>query len=227
MPGDGTSSASYAETCKSILKYYPNSLSGIYWIRGINYVLVDSIRVQCNMEKNREGGGWTMVLKSWYDPSGSNACTGTLCGAGPIGVVDDSLSIKGNRYKLDDDVIRRAIIGSTNNFDVMGDQAGWNSGYSSGNFEYIVMLGYTATWYFDRIMDQSSTPVTMRSYRIADNYLAWEGELQCGVPGGVSGAGRGISCYNVVRGPNPQGCGGCRVCMGYSSNAGWHHRKRN
>lgn len=222
-PGDGVSSSTYAETCKSILKYYPNSASGIYWIRGINFVLPSAIRVQCHMDKNREGGGWTMVLKSWYDTSGSNACTGTLCGPGPIGVVDDALTIKGNRYKLDDDVIRRAIIGSTNNFDVMGDQAGWNSYYSTGNYEYIVMLGYTGVWYFDRLMDQSSTTVTMRSYRIADNYMAWEGELQCGVPGGASGAGRGISCYNVVRGPNPQGCAGCRVCMGNQSNVGWHH----
>jgi hypothetical protein len=52
-----------------------------------------------------------MVVKSWYDGSGSNTCNGVLCGAGAIGNVANALTLQGQRFKLDDDFIRRGIIG--------------------------------------------------------------------------------------------------------------------
>jgi hypothetical protein len=39
---------------------------------------------------------------------------------------------KGNPYKLADDVIR-SIIGPTENCDILADQNGYNSSYSTGN----------------------------------------------------------------------------------------------
>jgi hypothetical protein len=60
--GNGLTADTYGETCKSILKFYPNSVSGLYWIRGINFVFPTSVQVVCSMDKAREGGGWYDLL---------------------------------------------------------------------------------------------------------------------------------------------------------------------
>ena len=99
----------------------------------------------------------------------------------------------------------------------MADQAGWNSGYSSGNYEYVIARNYTGYWRFDTRVAASSTTTSFQSYRLSDNALAWTGNWQCGNVGGW-----GINCYNMLSG-NPQGGAGCNINMGYQSNAGWHH----
>lgn len=126
------------------------------------------------------------------------------------------------RYKLADDFIRNGIIGNTSKFDFMGDQIGFNSAYSNGNYEYIVVKDYTARFSFDEITPPSSTVTTMRSYRAADNALSWEGNLICGVAGGYHPNAKGIACYNIERGPNPAGGAGCNINMGRAVNGGWH-----
>ena len=158
----------------------------------------------------RDGGGWTLGLKSWYQAGGLFGNTAA------VGVVTDATTLKGNAYKLSDGVIRN-LIGPAQNFDVMADQAGWNSGYSSGNYEYVIARNYTGYWRFDTRVAASSTTTSFQSYRLSDNALAWTGNWQCGNVGGW-----GINCYNMLSG-NPQGGAGCNINMGYQSNAGWHH----
>jgi hypothetical protein len=60
---------------------------------------------------------------------------------GAVGTVVDGLTLKGDPYKLADDVIR-SIIGPTENFDILADQNGYNSSYSTGNYEYVVLRNY-------------------------------------------------------------------------------------
>ncbi|MBD8526691.1 fibrinogen-like YCDxxxxGGGW domain-containing protein [Pseudomarimonas arenosa] len=197
----------WAESCKSILGNNPAAPSGVYSIDPDDEGPLGSVDVVCDMV--RDGGGWTFGLKTWYQ-SGLHSLTGSA------GTTADALTLKGNPYKLSDDVIR-AIIGLSENFDVLADQAGYNSAYSTGNHEYVVLRNFTGTWTFGAQMPVSSTATTMNSYRASDNTLAWTGALSCGGRGGP-----GINCYDVVSN-NPMGGSGCAINMGTSSNSGWHH----
>ena len=125
----------------------------------------------------RDGGGWTLGLKSWYQAGGLFENTAA------VGVVTDATTRKGNSYKLSDSVIRN-LIGPSQNFDVMADQNGYNSAYSGGNYEYVLIRNYTGYWRFDTRVAASSTTTTMQSYRASDNALAWTGNLGCGNVGG-------------------------------------------
>src|SRR5690606_31048915 len=119
-------------------------------------------------------------------------------------------------YKLSDQNIRD-IIGPSNSFDVMATQTGYNSSYSTGNYEYVILNDYTGVWQWDQAMPASSTTTILRSYRASDDALAWEGELQYGV------GGAGINGDVLLSGTNPAGGSGCNINMGTSSNSGWHH----
>ncbi len=166
-----------------------------------------AFQVYCNM--TYDGGGWTMAVKSWYG-------SGMIGNTGAVGAVGDATTRKGNAYKLSDVNIRN-IIGPSNNFDVMVDQNGYNSAYSTGNYEYVVLRNYTASWTYATKVAASSTTTSMQSYRASDQALAWTGNMTCGVYGGA-----GINCYDLTVG-NPQGGAGCIINMGIQSNSGWHH----
>ena len=164
----------------------------------------------------RQGGGWTLGLKHWYQ----SGLTGT---ASAVGSVTTAMDRKGSPYKLSDDDIR-GVIGADEHFDILFDQEGYNSYYSNGNYEYIVVRGYTGHWTFTSLMAASSTTTTFSSYRLSDDALALQFNLICGTAGGADAGGRGINCYNVASGsPNPGGGSGCNINMGIRNNGGWHH----
>lgn len=125
----------------------------------------------------------------------------------------------GSGYKLSDESIR-AIIGPNEKFDILADQSGYNSAYSTGNYEYVILRGYTGYWRFDGPVAASSTTTTFQSYRASDDALAWTGNLGCGVDAGSGRAG--INCLDVLSN-NPQAGAGCGINMGTTSNIGWHH----
>jgi hypothetical protein len=207
---DGSSAGSAAESCKTLHKEFPNLGDGIYWLNPAGGSNANAFQAPCNM--TRDGGGWTMGVKMWYQ-NGMNGNTGA------VGSISDALALKGNAWKLSDAQIK-AIIGTDNNFDVMFDQAGYNSYYASGNYEYVVLSNYTATWTWAGKVAASSTTTAVKSYRISDNAVAWSGNFQCGDVGGW-----GINCYTVTAGTNPAGGGGCSINMGNGNgvSSGHHH----
>ncbi len=196
-----TSGIAIGKSCKEVL----NSgviISGVYTINPSGA----DISVYCDMV--RDGGGWTMIVKNWYP-------AGVMGNVNAVGTVADATTRKGNAYKLSDADIR-AIIGPSQKFDILVDQNGYNSLYSTGNYEYVILRGYTGYWRFDTAVAPSSSTTTFQSYRASDNALAWTGNLGCG------GGGAGINCYTVLDN-NPQGGAGCNINMGSASNPGWHH----
>jgi len=194
-------------SCNDIKTAGASAGSGIYIVDPDDGGPLTPMLVQCDMD--RDSGGWTLGVKAWYQ-SGVHGITG------PVGTVADGPTLKGNPYKLADDVIR-SIIGPTENFDILADQNGYNSGYSSGNYEYVVLRNYTGQWRFDAPVTPSATQTVMQSYRAADGALAWTGELLCGL------GGFGINCLNLLTGPNPAGGAGCTIAMGTLTHSGWHH----
>ena len=78
------------------------------------------------MDNGREGGGWTLVLKNWYNPAftGSQASGGqvpAICdpttninncnqyvSQNAMGTPADAITFQGNYYKLADSDIRKA-----------------------------------------------------------------------------------------------------------------------
>ncbi len=170
-----------------------------------------TVQVECEM--TRQGGGWTLGLKAWYQGS-------AFGNAGAVGSISDALAHKGNGYKLADTVINQ-IIGPSNNMDVMADQSNYNSRYSTGNYEYIVLSNYTATWTYSALVPESLTTTVLTSYRAADHAQAWQGRFSCGTSGSTS---RGINCDTPIGGSsNPAGGSGCSIDMGLDDNTGWHH----
>ena len=197
---DGQSSETAGFSALQILNDGYSVGDGIYWLDPDGPGGADPFQAYADM--TRDGGGWTLGLKTWYQ-------AGHYRNPNAVGNVSDGLTLKGNPYKLSDNSIR-AIIGSSNNFDVMADQAGYNSYYSTGNYEYAVLRDYTGEWTWEQAMPASSTQTRLQSYRISDGALAWDGELQFGL------GGAGINGYQLLS-------GGPLFHMGTQSNSGWHH----
>ena len=204
----GATQSSALTDCAAIKKVYPQAQDGLYWIDPNGGSKADAVQAVCDMK--RDGGGWTLGIKHWYQ----SGLKGNTAAYGNVAV---ALAVKGTPYKLSDDSIR-SVIGPDQNFDVLFDQAGYNSQYSNGNYEYVVIRNYTAKWTWGGLVPASSTATTVRSYRLSDNALAWEGNFKCGKAGGW-----GINCYDVTAGTNPSGGSGCKINMGKATNNSWHH----
>jgi hypothetical protein len=246
--GSGTSKTSPALTCKGIVKKYGKKPNGLYWIIGRNQEYAkDPKRVYC-WNTDRQGGGWTLGLVSYYcghqRPSFSGDASGTT------GDINRGHHWLTNRqpgaYKLDDKVIR-AVIGQPDHtnggasakaskFSYMSDQNGWNSYYAGSNREYLVMEGYTARWRFVRFQGMlESNPRTnvLTSYYWNSNYngnqnakgegaVNWKGSPKCGKDSPTRPSGAGISCRGQYSGSpqtNPYGGRGCNKNIGHDR---WH-----
>ena len=203
----GSASTHAGWSCKHVLDQGASTGDGFYWVDPDGPGSIEATQVYCDM--TRDGGGWTLGLKSYYQGGVKGVTSGR-------GEALDGLTRKGNAYKLSDGFIR-ALIGSTQRFDVLGDQSGYNNSYSTGDYEYAVLRNYTGTWRFDGPVSPSTTPTTMTSYVADDHGIAWRGELLCGQDGA------GVNCYDVIGGANPAGGAGCLVNMGKSTSGSWHH----
>ena len=95
----GGSSGNPGLSCLDILGKRGTATDGVYWIQPTGEA--SAIQVNCNM--TRDGGGWTLGLKSWYQAGGLFGNTAA------VGVVTDATTLKGNAYKLSDGVIRNLI----------------------------------------------------------------------------------------------------------------------
>ena len=95
----GASSGNPGLSCLDILGKRGTATDGVYWIQPTGET--SAIQVNCNM--TRDGGGWTLGLKSWYQAGGLFGNTAA------VGVVTDATTLKGNAYKLSDGVIRNLI----------------------------------------------------------------------------------------------------------------------
>ncbi len=209
IPVNGTGTqVNPGQSCLDIHTNHPSLGDGVYYIDPDGDG--QTVPVRCDM--TRAGGGWTFAIKAWYQ-------SGIFGQTGAVGGVVDALSLKGNGYRISDDVIRD-VIGDRGNFDVLYDQAGFQSAESTGNYEYSTMENYTAYYRSDSLVSHSSTPVTHTAYRVSDNVAIWEGELGCGTAGGVHGSGKGINCDYVVRGVNPYGGPNCDVNLGIAVGGG-------
>ncbi len=209
----GRTAANPGTSCANIKATAPRSEDGVYLIDPDGAGPIGQLRVLCDM--TRDGGGWTLVLKNRYQSGMAGKSEG-------FGSLDDLDAHQADFYKLPDATIN-SIVGD-GKFDLLGDQAGYNSLYSNGNHEYVLIRDYTATFTFTARVPESSTITIFESYRSSDNLLVWRGHLACGNVGGV-----GVNCLDVgntaspIGAPNPQGGAGCLLPLGPQTNVGWHH----
>lgn len=194
---------------------------------------------------DRDGGGWTYILRSYYAGHQSPGFSGNgITQTGSINT--DPLCHICGVYKMDDSLIR-AVLGQkdhTNNdrslknynkadyhtkFDYMMDQSGYNSYHSGGNREYMINRDYTARWFFYRWegVYESSTKTEMTSYKIAgtsnwngrsaqgEGTVMWKGQANCGQQ--AAGGAAGVNCNNVKGGvSSPRAGRGCKENLGHN-----------
>lgn len=208
----GRVSTNPGTSCLDIKTRMPSADNGIYLVDTDGSGGSPPFEVYCDMM--RDGGGWTLIMRVWYQ-------SGLAGNAAGFGSPHEADNYRLEPYKLADATVR-AIIGADNQFDILVDQVGHNSGNSTGNHEYVVVRNYTGSYRYTAAVAESSTPTVFESYRSVDNAIAWRGRLQCGDPG------YGINCYNILStpsplgAPNPQGGLGCLIAMGTQSSTTWH-----
>jgi len=242
--GDGRGKTTAGLTCKSIKLKWGVTSNKHYWVIGRNMEFASSPKEVFCWQNGRDGGGWTLVLRSYYQ--GHQRPTFNGNGVVTTGnVKSDPLQHLGGIYKMHDHEIR-AVIGQAKHtddsasapaskFSYLMDQSGRNVYYSGGNYEYLSVKDYTARWRFYRFqgVPKSKTKATMRAYdmnynfdgksRGGDGQLNWQGEPCCGKSNGCSNpTGAGISCYNTRSGTpqqSPNAGRGCHRNRGYDR---WH-----
>lgn len=229
-PGSGLIKTSAARTCKEIKINFKDSKNGIYWLNGRNQEFKSAPFQAFCWNTDRDGGGWTLFLRSWYRANTGDFKNRAQDDAGDVN--DDQMQKLGSYYKLDDKKIR-AVIGQkdhnngnknakTGMFSYMTDQSDRHTGYSDENNEYGIMKKYTARWRF-YIWDQMESSTTAEEYTsylmpkfdgrtpTGDGVVNWKGRPKCGKRW-VGNAGAGISCRNTHNGKprtNPAAGRGC------------------
>jgi hypothetical protein len=231
---DGKTKATAGKTCKAIRLHVPTSKNGKYYVTGPNNEYKsDPKRVFC-WQSDRDGGGWTLGVKSWYGQHHSLPRNGQ----GARGNIDQSvLGHLGQHYKMDDREIRTylgqpspqsdSMGGGKTAFSYMIDQSRYNAYYSGHNREYVIGKNYKARWfaYHWRPVDESETKHEFSSYIMKGNFngvdtqgegtLNWRGQPRCG-HGRVGGMG--VSCYGMTSGSAPRGGRGCKTNLNYGGN---------
>ncbi len=199
--------------CKDIKTRNPAAADGLYFI---NPAGAGGTPFQAYCDMSRDGGGWTLMMRVWYQ----SGLAGNVNGFGSPHEANNAVKV--GPYKLADSVVQQ-VIGASNNFDVLVDQLNHNSAYSNGNHEYVIVRNYTGVYTYAAPVPESSTATVFESYRAVDNQLAWRGRLGCGEAGYGINCGAILSTPSPVGAPNPQGGLGCLINMGTSTNSGWHH----
>jgi hypothetical protein len=199
------------QSCLDIKTKVPWATDGPYLVDPDGAGSLPTMRVLCDM--TRDGGGWTLLLKNRYQ-------SGIFATAASFGTIDDLTGRSTSIYKLAD-VVVNPLVGD-GQFDIMADQTGWNTYYSTANleyvlgsmaslgavvafllttnvllsviFRYVILRDYTAQWTYTAQVAASSTLTTMESYRSSDNLMIWRGRLDCA--DGGSGT-VGISCMTL------------------------------
>lgn len=241
--GDGKSAATAGLTCKSIKIKTGTKANQHFWVIGRNQEFMKSPKEVFCWQSSRDGGGWTLVLRSYYAGHHRPSYNGN--GVTTTGnVKSDPLQRLGGIYKMHDHEIRAyigqsehtndAANGPTSTFEYMMDQSNHNGYYSGGNYEWVLVKNYNARWRFHRFqhMAQSKSQVDMTVFDWNSNFngrndqgegrVNWSGEPCCGKGACTNPSGAGISCRGSKTGsPNrsPYGGRGCHRNRGYDR---WH-----
>lgn len=196
-------------------------------------------------QSSRDGGGWTLILKSYYQGHQRPTFAGNgVTTSGNIKTDDPLGGPNGKMYKMHDHEIR-SVFGCAKHtddganapdckFTYMMDQSGRNSYYSGGNYEYVIHKGYQARWRFHRFqqMPKSKVPTKLESYDMNYNFngrndqgegsLNWYGEPECGKGSRTNPSGAGISCRGAKTGTPSSSLRGGRGCFRNRGYDRWH-----
>jgi hypothetical protein len=241
--GDGKSKESPGLTCKSIKIRHKVTSNQHYWVIGRNQEYKSSPKEVFCWQDGRDGGGWTFVLRSYYQGHHRPSFNGN--GVTTTGNVrSDPLQHLGGAYKMHDHEIR-SVIGQpdhkndnakaeTSTFSWMFDQSYRNTYYSGGNYEYTITKNYNARWRFYRFqtMEESKTKLETTAYDMNYNFngrhsqgdgsVNWVGEPRCGRGSSTRPTGAGISCRGAKSGKPSASLRGGRGCQRNRGYDRWH-----